>query len=137
MSAVRMRSQGGAALIAVIFLIVVVAGLGAFALRTGLEQQHLSNLSLLELRADAAAYTGLELASNRLNGGATVCPPPIMFPASAPGMNGFTVTIGCTQVVGTSLYDIRATAIYGNFGSPDRVQRIRTRRVSNIGGGSW
>jgi Tfp pilus assembly protein PilX len=137
MSAVRMRSQGGAALIAVIFLIVVVAGLGAFAIRTGLEQQHMSGLSLLELRADAAAYTGLELASNRLNGGAIVCPPPIVFPASAPGMNGFTVTIACTPVVGTSLYDIRATAFYGNFGSPDRVQRIRTRRVSSIGGGSW
>jgi Tfp pilus assembly protein PilX len=136
MKAMHARPQQGAALIAVIALIVVVASLGAFAIRTGLDQQQMSNLSLLELRADAAAYTALDLASNRLNA-PTACPASIAMPATAPGMNGFTVTIACTPLVGTSVYEIRATAVYAAFGNPDRVRRIRTRRVSNIGGGSW
>lgn len=140
MIAMHRRSQNGAALIAVIVLIVVMASLGAFAVRTGLDQQQMSNLSLLELRADAAAYTGLELASNRLNGGAA-CPLSISFPASNPDMRGFTVGLQCADIVpsnANTVYLITATATYGAFGNPDRVRRVRTRRVSRIGpAGNW
>ena len=134
------RSQGGSALIAAIFLIVVVASLGAFAIRTGLDQQHLSALSWLEVRADAAAYSGLEFASNRLSGGALTCPSPISLPAASPGMTGFSIRLECTDVSDSAntVYQITATAIYGNFGNPDYVQRARTRRVSRIGpAGNW
>lgn len=134
------RAQQGAALIAVIFLIVVVAGMGAFAVRTGLEQQQMANLSLLEVRADAAAYSAIEFASHRLNGGATSCPAIVTLPpATSPGMNGFTVQLQCLDVTSANtVYQITATAIYGAFGNPDYVRRIRTRRVSRIGPtGSW
>ena len=133
------RAQRGAALIAVIFLIVVVASMGAFAVRTGLEQQQMANLSLLEVRADAAAYSALEFASHRLNGGATTCPAVITLPAASPGTGGFTVQLECVDVTGANaVYQITATAIHGVFGNPDRVRRIRTRRVSRIGPtGSW
>lgn len=142
MNVMRMRSQKGAALIAVIFLIVVVAGMGAFAIRTGLDQQQMANLALLEIRADAAAYSGLEFASNRLNAAPFICPPAITLPpATSPGMNGFTVNLQCVDIVPTSpntVYLITATAVFGAFGSPDYVRRIRTRRVSRIGPtGSW
>ena len=138
MNLLRMRSQRGSALVAAIFLIVVVAGMVAFATRSGMQQQHLANLALLELKADAAAYTALEFASNRLNGGATTCPANITIPATAPGMDGpFTVALTCANVIGNNVYNVTATATYSAFGSPDRVRRIRTRRVSRIGAGSW
>lgn len=134
------RSQGGAALIAAIFLIVVVASLSAFAIRTGMDQQHMSALSWLEVRADAAAYSGLEFASNRLSGGAITCPSPITLPPASPGMAGFSITLTCIDVSGgaNTVYQITATAVQGNFGSSDYVQRSRTRRVSRIGpAGNW
>lgn len=132
-----MRRQRGAALVGVIFLIVVVAALGAFAVQTGLVYQQQSNLSLQEVRAEAAAYSGLEYAANRLSAGAT-CPATVPFPASTPGMNGITVSLLCQQLspAPDRVVDITATARYGAFGSPDYVQRVRTRRVGAVGGGS-
>jgi MSHA biogenesis protein MshP len=133
-------SQGGGALIAAIFLIVVVATLGAFAIRTGMDQQYMASLSWMEARADAAAYSGLEFASDRLSGGATACPSPIFLPPGSPGMNGFSITLQCVDLSAgaNTVYQITATAVHGNFGNSDYVRRIRTRRVSRIGpAGNW
>jgi hypothetical protein len=134
-------SQHGAALIAVIFLIVSVAALGAFAIRTGMEYQQQANLSLQEVRAAAAAYSGLEYAANRLSGGA-VCAPVTMVPIpnGTPGMSGIGVSFTCVAInTGAgAVYEVTATARSGNFGNPDFVQRVRTRRIGAVGGGnSW
>lgn len=136
-------SQRGAALVSVIFLIVAVAALGAFAIRSGADYQQQANLSLQEVRAAAAAYSGAEYASNRLSGGAACVAGPTLVPIQAgrPGMNNLTVRFTCTAInTGGSgtVFDITATARYGVFGTPDYVQRVSSRRVGAVGGGaSW
>jgi len=137
-------SQRGAALISVIFLIVVVAILGTFAIRSGSDQQQMALLTTLEAKADAAAFSGLEYASNRLKNGAFACPtvPPAGVPAPLPAIsqsNGVTVNLQCSRLAaGTgNVYLITATARYSALGNVDFVRRIRTRRVSSLGAGSW
>lgn len=143
--AVWPAAQRGAALISVIFLIVTVAALGAFAIRTGMDYEQQATLALQEARADAAAYSGMEYAMNRLS----VSPNPacgvlpaggLNFPANAPGMTGIRVVFTCaasaTQPSTGRVFEISARAQSGVFGNPDYVQRVRTRRVSNVSG-SW
>jgi Tfp pilus assembly protein PilX len=135
---VRVRSQRGAALISVIFLIVFIAALGAFAIRTGLDYQQQASLSLQEVRVAAAAYSGVEVAAYRWNNGGSCAGGPISI-AGQEGMAGIRVAINsCTPLTPAPdvVVEIDVTAAYGNFGNPDFVQRRITRRVGNIGGGS-
>ena len=60
------RSQHGFALIGAIFLLVVLAALGAFAVRVNMKQQHSTDLELQGLRAQAALNSGVEYAAARL-----------------------------------------------------------------------
>lgn len=121
------RAQGGFALIAALFLIVVLAGLGAFAMQVNTAQQSATDLELLGARARFAAQAGVEYAARRLeqaNACSAVDPTP---PALA---NGMSVAIAC-QLTSThtvngvprNVYalDVRATS--GAYGSPDRVSR--------------
>lgn len=139
-------AQRGAALVSVIFLIVTVAALGAFAIRTGMDYEQQATLALQEVRADAAAYSGMEYAVNRLsvspNPACGVLPPGgLNFPANALGMTGIRVVFVCAPSAtqpstGGRVFEITARAQSGVFGNPDYVQRERTRRVSNVSG-SW
>lgn len=129
--------QRGMALIAALFMIIVVAAFGAFALRIGSNQQQTANLELLTYRAAAAAYGGLEFGSNRAFN--AICAPNTVLTVS-----NFTVTVTCApptdHVIGLAtyqIYDLRATAIHGVYGTPDFVQRTMTRRVSNVPPGAW
>ena len=57
-----MRSAGeqrGFALIGALFVLVVLAALGAFAVRMNMMQQHDADLELQQLRADAAVNSGV------------------------------------------------------------------------------
>ena len=58
--------ERGFALIAALFLLVVLAALGAFAVRINMTQRHTSTLELQELRAQAALQAGIEYAAARL-----------------------------------------------------------------------
>jgi len=115
--------QAGFALIAALFLIVVLAMLGVFAVRIGGGQQQTVNLSLLSSRALAAANTGIEYEVNRtLKLGA--CPPndPVQFalPLQNP-LNGYTVQVSCMPSGINFLLSSRAWR--GTFGTPDYVFR--------------
>ena len=52
-------AQAGFALIAALFLLVVLAALGVFAVRMNMTQRHASDLELQELRAQAAVSAAL------------------------------------------------------------------------------
>lgn len=140
----RLSAQRGAALISVIFLIVTVAAFGAFAIRTGMDSEQQSSLALQEVRAAAAAYSGVEYAVNRLSASANpICadvPPMLNFPAGVRGLSGMRVVLACSappvQPPTGRIFEITATAQFGVFGNPDYVQRVRTRSVSNTSG-SW
>ena len=60
------REQRGFALIGALFLLVVLAALGAFAVRINMTQRHAADLDLQELRAEAALNAGVEYAAARL-----------------------------------------------------------------------
>lgn len=135
-------TQRGAALVSVIFLIVTVSALAAFAVRTGMDYDQQATLALQEVRTDAAAYSGVEYAVNRINANPTCAavPATLTFPTGTQGMTGISVALTCNAPVLQPsvgrVFEIVATARSGAFGNPDFVQRTRTRRVSNISG-SW
>ena len=137
------HAQSGSALIVALFVLVVLAALGAFAVRINMAQQHVASLDLQELRAQAALNAGIEYAAARL--------------LSAPGDNcgalaplpnlvgGFTVSfvfVGATppcswisyQVNGVTVnvYTVNLESSAGAYGTPEFVAR-RARAVRIVG----
>ena len=61
----KSRAARGFALLAAIFVLLVLAALAAFAFRIGLNQQQTASYDVLLARAQAAADSGLEYGANR------------------------------------------------------------------------
>jgi MSHA biogenesis protein MshP len=115
--------QRGMALIAALFLIVVLASLGLFAVRIGGAQQQTVNLGLLGDRAVAAANSGIEYSIFRqINTGCASANATINMNQSA--LAGFKVVVACS---GTGPFTFTASASSGTYGSPDYVSRTVTR----------
>jgi len=128
-------SQSGIALVAALFLIVVVAALGTFAVRLGAGQQQAVNLALLGSRALAAANSGVEWAATRALGPTPTCSNGTLN-LNEGALTGFTVTVTCVTTThsdgGSALpvhiYSIESFAWAGVYGSPDYVsRRVRAR----------
>jgi len=121
----------GFSLVAVLFLIVVVAALGAFAVRIGAGQQQTVNLALMGARALSAANSGVEYAAYQAIGSGVVSPGTCAnatLNLTGAGVSGFTVDVTCSRVLhsdpdGTYVYRIGATAYWGTYGQPDYVSR--------------
>lgn len=91
--------QGGFAAIAAIFLVVVLAALGAFMLTFSNTQQLTSAQDVQGTRAYWAARAGLEWGIGFVTAqpAASVCPPsPTILPPALFG--GFTVEVRCTRL---------------------------------------
>lgn len=132
--------QSGFSLVAAVFLIVVLAALGTFAVQIAMTQYQTANVELLEARAQAAAQAGIEY------GAYLALQIPATCPATTPPMNltqgaltGYVVTVTCratSHQVGTPattkwVYTLSATASYGTYGKPDYVVRSITRNVTD------
>ncbi len=119
--------ERGFSLVAAIFLIVVIAALGAFAVRIGASQQQTVSLELLSARALSAAQSGIEFGAYQALD-ASSCANTTLNLAEA-GLNGFTVDVTCAATAhaesgGTvNVYRIDATAYAGTYGMPDYVSR--------------
>lgn len=129
-------SERGSALLAALFLIVVVAALGAFAVRIGSDQQQTATLQLLQYRAVAAADAGLEVLAYLA---ASTFPAPMACPAPAAPIviSDFDVTLNCFRSdleADDRVYVLTATATIRTaaYGSPDFVRRTRTRTVKSF-----
>jgi MSHA biogenesis protein MshP len=134
MSVRTARRECGFALIGALFLLVVLAALGAFAVRISMTQRHAGTLELQELRAQAALQAGIEYAAARLTPG-SLC----NRVQNIPGLPGnFTVTFtncvrqgynGNTVFVYT-FQEIAATS--GVYGTPEYVRRsVRNVRITS------
>lgn len=128
--------QRGFALVAAVFLLVVIAALGAFAVRINSNQQHAADLDLAMIRADAAVQAGIEYAASRLattndctqgvDGQSLLLP------------HGYDVILACNspnpaQVVNgvaVRVFFVTATATRGQYGTPEFVSRRRTVRIT-------
>lgn len=130
-----MRAQRGMALVAALFLIVVLALLGVFAVRVGGAGEQDVTASLMESRALAAARSGIEYAAYRVS--VNLCNSAIDVPfnlnLTQGALNGFAISGTCRRDThGTYFtYVISVTASKGTYGRPDYVARKLTRTVSN------
>ncbi|HEY4214743.1 MAG TPA: hypothetical protein VGM84_24915 [Steroidobacteraceae bacterium] len=130
------HGQRGFALIAAIFLIVVLAGLGVFAARVRSTQQQTSSFAILEARAQAAAQAGIESGANlALAAVPKTCPATRSWTLSEASLAGFTVKVTCASQphpgVSYRSYVLVSTATKGTYGRADFVSRQVTRTVTD------
>lgn len=126
------KLQQGFLLPAAIFLLVILAGLGAYALNITSLQQATSTQDVQGARAYQMARAGVEWAAYQvLSPGSTAlanCPasPSIL------NIDGFTVSVSCTRYAdvyeqGTdhtiAMYDVTATASVGISGAVNYIER--------------
>lgn len=119
-------SSAGFATIAAIFLLVVLAALGAFAVTISSTQQVAAGQDVRGTRAYWAARAGIEWAVGSLTASPGACPtPPAPFT-----VDGFTLTVACTRAtfdesgVTRAVYRLTASASAGGTaGSLSFVER--------------
>lgn len=121
-------SSRGFAAIAAIFLVVVLAALGAFMVTLSNTQQLTSTQDIQGSRAYWAARAGLEWGINRINT-ANACP---AVSTNLGTIEGFTVTVDCALSVYSeagqtrNLFRVTALANAGTPGSVGYVDRSVT-----------
>lgn len=127
------RGQRGFALIGALFVLVVLAALGAFAVRINMTQQHDADLDLQQLRAEAALNSGVEYAATRLLAPGANC-------GNLANLNvsGYAVAFNaCARVqyvvnsATVNVYTVTLTSARGVYGTPEFVARTATVRVSS------
>lgn len=108
------RRHRGFSLISAIFLLVVIAGLGAAMLNISGTQHTSSALDVQGTRAYHAARSGIEWGVYQMaNPPAAACfASPSSFVPPAPTLTAFTVTVTCTShaASGVTVYQIQSTA---------------------------
>jgi MSHA biogenesis protein MshP len=118
--------QRGFALVAAIFLIVVLSSLGLYMVRISGIQHQTVNVALLGARAFHAARTGIEWGVYQaLVGNCTT----ETLNLTEGGLNGFVVDVTCGSTSHTetgdtyNIFVIDVEARAGTYGSPDYVSR--------------
>ncbi len=138
------KLQKGFSLVTAIFLLVVLAGLGAMMVTFFTAQQQSSALDVLGSRAYWAAQAGVEWAAYHVAAQASgvqwadcaTVPVPLFSAGTLGGtLSPFTVELICSSLPfneGTDrwIYDIEASASYGaTHGSADYVERVITAKM--------
>lgn len=126
----------GFSMVTAIFLLVVIAALGTFAVTLSTTQQQSAAMDVLGARAYQAARAGIEWGAFQVlpapgaafatacRAGATVSTVPL-----TNTLSGFTVGVGCSatsHVEGTTplwVYQLTSTATQGIVATPDYVER--------------
>ena len=128
------RDQRGFALIGALFVLVVVAAVGAFAVRINMTQQHDADLDLQQLRVEAALNSAVEYAATRLLAPAANCGN-----LANPNVSGYAVAFNaCARVqyvvnsATVNVYTVTLTSSRGVYGTPEFVARTATVRVSSL-----
>ncbi len=110
-----MKRLRGFAIVSAIFILVVLAALGAFIVNISTNQQIGSALDVQGVRAYQAARAGIEWGLHRQLQ-ASSCVGATSFSPTASTLSAFTVTVACTATPdpggfgGPVIYSIRSTA---------------------------
>jgi MSHA biogenesis protein MshP len=130
------KLQQGFSLVSAIFLLVVIAALGTFAVTLSTTQQQSAALDVMGARAYQAAHAGIEWAAFGVSqtasgvqwGGCATGPVP---PLSLGGtLAPFAVAVTCSSASHVEdtfpiwIYDVSAVANAGTLGGPDYVERV-------------
>jgi len=128
--------QQGFSLVSAIFLLVVLAGLGVYAVRMNTMQQQTVTAGLRGAQAYQAARTGVAWGAYRaLN--ASACAASTTLTLTEGAASGFRVTVQCTQrthmegagTVHVYVFDVRAEG--GTYGGPDYVSRRLQTKITD------
>lgn len=147
----RGRKQQGAALVTAIFLLVVLAALGAYMVTLSGVVQVTASRTATTARVYFGAKAGLEWAIHQATApGADAedpdlwgCSPSTTFSLSGTGFQGVSVAVTCSSVTynGNDYYRVftlTSTGTYGSSGTTDyverRLQAIVCRSDDNGGG---
>jgi MSHA biogenesis protein MshP len=121
-------TQRGFAIVAAIFLVVVLAALGAFMLTFSTVQHITSAQDVQGTRAYQAARTGIEWGAYQVLQNSS-CPGSTSLTAGGT-QAGFNIVVGCTSYPSTTeggntvnMYQIKSTASQGTLGSATYVER--------------
>lgn len=124
----RRARQQGFAIVAGIFLLMLLAALGALMVTFSNVQHATSAQDMQGTRAYQAARAGLEWGIYRARIAAS-CAATSALPALVDDLAPFTVTVECVSTAytegagGGTMYDITSTAKSGAVGSPHYVER--------------
>lgn len=131
------KHQRGFALVAAIFIVVILSLLGIMMVTIGGMQRATASTAAQGTRAYYAARAGIEWGTFQSvsSSGPHSCPAASgTLTLSVPGLNGFTVIVQCTPLPSAgvehqeynqpyNVYSLTATATSGNFGDADFVSR--------------
>lgn len=140
----KTRLQDGFSLVSAIFLLVVIAMLGTFAVTLSTTQHQSAAMDVMGSRAYQAARAGIEWAAYHVStrnpgekwDGCTTTSPAAQFAANTLGgtLSPFAVDVYCTSMavseVGASptdtiwIYDVSAVANAGTQGGTDYIERV-------------
>jgi MSHA biogenesis protein MshP len=136
--------QKGFSLVSALFLMVILASLGAYLVKLAGVTRTTQMLALQGTRALMAAESGVEWGIHQaFNNTAAACgasassPVTTSFTLSGTGLEGFAVSVTCRytqhteQATAFNVYVVTATASYGSFGGADYVQRTVEAKVSD------
>jgi MSHA biogenesis protein MshP len=130
-------SQRGFSLVTAIFLLVVLAGLGAAMVTLSTSQQQTLAQDVQGARAIQAARAGIEWGGYQVLKVANACPAsPTTLSFAGTALAGFTTQVTCSATTHTegattrSVYELTATARYGAVHGIDYVERVLTARVA-------
>jgi MSHA biogenesis protein MshP len=131
-----MKRQRGFAIISAVFIVVVLALLGAMIVSLSTTQQVGSTRDLLGSRAYFAAKAGIEWGAYQALQAST-CSGSTTLPALSGSAQGFSVVVNCSlsgpvDEAGTSVlvYKITSTATVGTVGGLDYAERQLTALIS-------
>lgn len=119
--------ERGMAMVAALFLLVVLATLGVVAVRLSAVQHHTVSLTIQAARAFQAAQSGIEYAGYRALVAGSCSN--TSFTYSEGGLAGITVDVSCAASAHgegagiTNIYALQAFASSGLYGTPDYVSR--------------
>jgi len=124
-------AQSGFSLISAIFLLVVIAALGTFAVTISTTQQQSAALDVMGARAYQAARAGIEWGAFQVlqNGSCVAASPALTLPDT---LAGFNVIVTCIpspsnpfDEAGTAvnMFQLISTATQGTATTPDYVER--------------
>lgn len=127
-------AQRGFSLVSAIFLLVVIAALGTFAVTLSTTQQQSAALDVLGSRAYQASRAGIEWGAYQVIKGAIACgtfAAPVATAVTLTGttLQNFTVTVNCGSGATTeagaavTIYQLTSVATQGTPATPDYVER--------------
>lgn len=121
------KVQRGFSLVSAIFLLVVIAALGTFAVTISTTQHQSAALDVMGARAYQAARAGIEWGAYQALQ-ASSCP--AVTPLALPGtLSGFNVNVQCMSTAHSeaaatiTIYQLTSTATQGTVATPDYVER--------------